>query len=83
MLSMTSTKTGIAITTIQAPWVNLDSITTTRTTDVMAVPRVLSAVCAPCCAGSRCRPRRLPQQSRQYTTMPAWLRVKETKTPTM
>ena len=67
------------MTTRYAPWVNLVSSTITRTTAVAIAPTPLIA------AETRC----LPVQPcsvatrRQYTTMPVWLSVKDTKTPRM
>ena len=75
---------GIAMTTIQAPWVNL----VTSTSDqhrraVAAAPVTLIAWRA--AHAPAARPVRAPARSSrlQCRTMPAWLRVKETKTPMM
>ncbi|CAM5266917.1 hypothetical protein STANM309S_01434 [Streptomyces tanashiensis] len=70
------------MTTSQAPWVNLVMRTMTRTTAVRQAPKALTA-----------RRRRMSWRSAaaagvassrlQCLTMPAWERVKETKTPMM
>ena len=59
---------------IQAPSPNFVTATTSRTTKVRTAPTALTAALA----ASRHRP---PAAS--CTTMPAWERVKETKTPIM
>ena len=74
----------MAMTTIQAPWVNLVIRTMTSTSAVVTAPSALTASARlhppgrpglPCSAdGSRLS---------QCRTMPAWLRVKETNTPMM
>ncbi|GAA3411095.1 hypothetical protein GCM10018952_18360 [Streptosporangium vulgare] len=74
--------TGMATQTIHAPWVNLVSSTTTSTTPVMTPPKKLM-VRERCIW---CRTFRSPSVLRcrvQCLTMPIWLSVNDTKTPTM
>ncbi len=65
-----------------APWVNLVSSTTTSTRPVKVAPKALMA-------RERCIRRRsawslsVARWRFQCRTMPIWLMVKETKTPTM
>ena len=73
---------GIAITTIHAPWANLVTSTITSTRAVVAAPSALIA------RARRIRPRSCGLNLRaisesQCRTIPAWLRVNETKTPMM
>ena len=69
--------------TIQAPWVNLVISTMTSTTPVRAAPTALIA----CERRMRRRSARAggpgAAAACQCRTMPAWDRVKETKTPMM
>ncbi len=61
------------MSTIHAPWENLTTATTTRTTAVVSAPIALSTTdrCQP---GSRVRS--------HLRTIPVWLRVNDVKTPT-
>ena len=79
---MVTKSSGMAMVTIQAPWVNFVIRTMTRTIAVKVAPMALIAwerrilarelLEAPL-VSSRC----------QCRTMPSWERVKETKTPMM
>ena len=73
MRSSSQTSSGMAITTIQAPSVNLPTTITTRATMVTAAPTPLIRT-PPRQPGSRRR--------RCRRVMPAWARVKEVTTPT-
>ena len=79
MRFITTNSTGTAITTSQAPWVNLVISTTTSTTAVASAPTALTdsspinVPLQPCSAACL----------RQCTTMPAWLSVNDTNTPRM
>ena len=79
---MIAKNTTIARIAIQAPARNLVSSTTTKTTAVIARPKVLIA-------RERYIRRRSawsfsPRRCRvQCRIMPSWLRLKDTKTPTM
>ena len=79
---MIAKKTIIARIAIQAPARNLVSSTTTRTDAVIARPKVLisrerNILRRAAWSVSVCRCRV------QCRIMPSWLRLKETKTPTM
>ena len=67
------TSMGMAITTNQAPWVNLLNSSTPVTTLVMAAPRPLTKALL-------CQPR--PFSRHQCETIPAWERLKLKNTPT-
>ena len=82
MARMIKKNTTIATIAIQAPARNLVTSTITKTTAVMASPKVLIArerYIRRRTAGFR-SVRRWRDQCR---IMPSWLRLKETKTPTM
>ena len=73
MNSIPPTIAGMRIATIQAPCSNFSTSTITRTTSVISAPLALTI--------SRHRqPESRPRN--QWTTMPLWLRVKQTNTPT-
>src|SRR4051812_9766377 len=73
MNSMMPTRVGIRITTRYAPPANFSNTTIASTTAVRIVPRALIAIRRHH-PGSRLR--------RQWRTMPPWLNVKHTNTPT-
>ena len=78
---MTNTA-GIAMTTIQAPWVNLVTSTTTSTSAVSAAPPPLMAR-ARWIRRRAARSRSCARLSFQCFTMPAWDSVNDTNTPMM
>ena len=73
MNSIIATRIGIRITTRYAPSTNLTLTTTTRTTAVRTAPNALTAA-RQTQPDSRTR--------RQWMTIPIWLSVKHTNTPT-
>ena len=73
MNSIIATRIGIRITTRYAPSTNFTLTTTTRTTAVRTAPNALTAA------------RQTQPDSRtlrQWMTIPIWLSVKQTNTPT-
>ena len=73
MNSIIPTRTGIRITTRYAPSTNFTLTTTTSTTAVRNAPKALTDM-RQTQPASRTR--------RQWMTMPIWLSVKQTNTPT-
>ena len=81
-MRITTKSTAIAVMAIHAPWVNLVINTTISTVPVTSVPKALMARLR--CMASRLDRSVVVARSRvQCRTMPVWLSVKETNTPTM